>query len=322
MARLPRPPYQFITEILSTDVIAGQMKAPGRATARYVIPDKIWFFAEEPEQLMPFSILLEVGLQACGWLAAYMGSALSSEQDLFFRNLQGRGCLFQHVSKEQDCLIAEVCCTNVSQSAGMILQSYDFHILSGQTVVYQGSTSFGFFTEAALAKQKGLRQSDIPSLPDDLPKLLPDVAGRPNNPLEMVSGLYRVDLQAGEYQRGRVLAYKAVHPDEWFFHAHFYQDPVMPGSLGLEGFVQVLRRLADSLWPEEAAKNSWKLQAGSEQDWVYRGQVRPYASLICYDLHVKEQNNETRTLVADGYLWVDGLPIYGIKNFTLSGSAN
>ena len=28
---------------------------------------------------MPFAVLLEVALQPCGWLAAYMGSALTSD---------------------------------------------------------------------------------------------------------------------------------------------------------------------------------------------------------------------------------------------------
>ena len=38
---------------------------------------------------MPLAVLLEVALQACGWLAAYMGSALTSDDDLKFRNLGG-----------------------------------------------------------------------------------------------------------------------------------------------------------------------------------------------------------------------------------------
>ena len=40
---------------------------------------------------MPFAVLLEVALQACGWMAAYMGSALTSDGDLKFRNLGGTG---------------------------------------------------------------------------------------------------------------------------------------------------------------------------------------------------------------------------------------
>ncbi len=39
--------------------------------------------------VMPFAVLLEVALQPCGWLAAYLGSALTSPVDLSFRNLGG-----------------------------------------------------------------------------------------------------------------------------------------------------------------------------------------------------------------------------------------
>ena len=38
---------------------------------------------------MPFAVLLEVALQPCGWLAAYMGSALDQHVDAAFRNLGG-----------------------------------------------------------------------------------------------------------------------------------------------------------------------------------------------------------------------------------------
>ena len=31
----------------------------------------------------------------------------------------------------------------------------------------------------------------------------------------------------------------AVDPSAWFFKAHFYQDPVIPGSLGLESLLQL-----------------------------------------------------------------------------------
>ena len=35
-------------------------------------------------------------------------------------------------------------------------------------------------------------------------------------------------------------AEKAIVADQWFFKAHFYQDPVQPGSLGLEALLQAL----------------------------------------------------------------------------------
>ena len=53
-------------------------------------------------------------------------------------------------------------------------------------------------------------QTDI--APRDLLRLLLDVEGR----------------------LGRVRAEKTVDPSEWFFKAHFFQDPVQPGTLGLD----------------------------------------------------------------------------------------
>jgi 3-hydroxymyristoyl/3-hydroxydecanoyl-(acyl carrier protein) dehydratase len=34
-----------------------------------------------------------------------------------------------------------------------------------------------------------------------------------------------------------------VDPAEWFFKAHFFQDPVQPGSLGIEALIQLLQWL-------------------------------------------------------------------------------
>ncbi len=44
---------------------------------------------------MPFGVLLEIALQPCGWLAAYCGSALTSPEDLAFRNLGGKATQFR-----------------------------------------------------------------------------------------------------------------------------------------------------------------------------------------------------------------------------------
>ena len=38
---------------------------------------------------MAFAVLLETALQPCGWLAAYVGLALTSEADLSFRAILG-----------------------------------------------------------------------------------------------------------------------------------------------------------------------------------------------------------------------------------------
>ena len=55
-----------------------QMAAGAMAEAQYDLPADAWFFAADRQARMPFAVLLEAALQPCGWLAAYVGSALTS----------------------------------------------------------------------------------------------------------------------------------------------------------------------------------------------------------------------------------------------------
>ena len=39
-----------------------------------------WYFEADRQDRVPYAVLLEAALQSCGWLAAYMGSALTSSR--------------------------------------------------------------------------------------------------------------------------------------------------------------------------------------------------------------------------------------------------
>jgi len=41
----------------------------------------------------------------------------------------------------------------------------------------------------------------------------------------------------GPHNLGFIRGITHVDPNAWFFKAHFFQDPVWPGSLGLEAFL-------------------------------------------------------------------------------------
>jgi 3-oxoacyl-(acyl-carrier-protein) synthase/3-hydroxymyristoyl/3-hydroxydecanoyl-(acyl carrier protein) dehydratase len=317
LARLPRPPLQMISEVVTTDQPATQMSAGGTVEARYLIPEGIWYFAAEPGQFMPYSLLLEVGLQACGWLAAYMGSALRSEQDLFFRNLQGKGQLHRRIQSTDRELVTRVHCTKVAESAGMILQSYGLTISTAEELVYTAETSFGFFTASALDQQRGLPGHEVPAWPTDSASDWQEVADGRAEPMRMVDELQVVGTRAGEFGQGRFIGRHHVDPGAWYFTAHFLGDPVMPGSLGLEGLIQTARH-GWRLMQGGTAPGLQYLPVASEQEWVYRGQVRPDADQVRYDVHIREVDFQRGVLTFDGYLWVDDLPIYKVKRFSLS----
>ncbi len=71
------------------------MEAPagGVVEAEFDVAPDAWYFDADRQDVMPFVILLEAALQPCGWLAAYLGAALTSPDDLCFRNLGGNGPL-------------------------------------------------------------------------------------------------------------------------------------------------------------------------------------------------------------------------------------
>ena len=52
----------------------------------------------------------------------------------------------------------------------------------------------------------------------------------------------------GPHGLGYVRGTLNVDPSAWFFAAHFYQDPVVPGSLGLESLQQLLKVVAAERW--------------------------------------------------------------------------
>jgi 3-hydroxymyristoyl/3-hydroxydecanoyl-(acyl carrier protein) dehydratase len=112
---------------------------------------------------------------------------------------------------------------------------------------------------------------------------------------------------------GFVEGVKTVRPDEWFFQAHFYQDPVTPGSLGLEAMLQLLKVVAIDRW---GAGSAFAANLGKHR-WMYRGQVVPTNRQVRVQAVVTARDDDQRRLVADGFLSVDGLVIYKMNDFTL-----
>ena len=84
------------------------MAPGGSAEAEFDVAPDAWYFEADRQDRMPFAVLLEVALQACGWMAAYMGSALTSDDDLKFRNLGGTGRQHRPVTRQTGTLTTRV----------------------------------------------------------------------------------------------------------------------------------------------------------------------------------------------------------------------
>ena len=330
VARLPGPPYHFMSRVTRIDAEMGAMRQGGSVEVEYDVPEAAWYFDQNGAATMPFCVLMEAALQPCGWLASFVGSALTAERDLLFRNLDGTGTLFEEIVPGSGPLRTRARITSISKTAGMIIEAFHVECFLGERRVYEMSTVFGFFPKEAFEDQAGLPASDEERARITAPSQAAiDLAPRPARffegaarlPGEMLRMLDRVTgwwPEGGSKGLGYLRAEKDVDPGEWFFKAHFFQDPVQPGSLGVEALCQLLqlcmleRGMADGL----ARPRFEPLILGRAASWKYRGQVVPANRTLTTELELTEvgEDERGRYAVADAWLWVDGKRIYAVRN--------
>jgi 3-hydroxymyristoyl/3-hydroxydecanoyl-(acyl carrier protein) dehydratase len=160
IARLPNPPYLLMDRIVRCEPDPWVLKPGGWVTAQFDVSPDHWYFSANRSDTMPCAVLMEIALQPCGWLAAYMGSALKSDKDLVFRNLDGNAVQYAEVFRTATTLSTEARLKQVSTAGDMIIESYEFRVKDGDDIIYKGDTTFGFFTAQAMGQQKGLRDAN------------------------------------------------------------------------------------------------------------------------------------------------------------------
>ncbi len=334
--RLPGPPYHFMTRV--TDVIGeiGVMKPGAQVVAEYDVPSDAWYFdknkAANGKPTMPNAVLMEIALQPCGWLGAYVGCPVDFEVDLFFRNLDGTGIQHREITPATGTLQITATLKNIARAGGTIIVTYDGEIHSDAGLVYSYDTVFGYFRYEALQQQVGLPVTDeqrrLLELPCEAPVV--NLRARPREffgpgprladpmllMIDRVTGRWPTDGDAG---LGRWRAVKDVNPAEWFFKAHFYRDPVQPGSLGIEMLLQLLQFAMLDLGLGAEGGPSARFEPVALHHaitWRYRGQIVPTRTQITAQLEITRITREDEGVlaVADASLWCDGIRIYSATN--------
>lgn len=327
VARLPGAPYHFMSRVTDIEGPIFGMKVGSEVEIAWDIPEDAWYFDANGSRVMPFCVLLEAALQPCGWLASFVGSALTVDKELYFRNLDGDGEVLAELVPTSGTLRTRVKITQISKSADTIIEGFEVVCRLGDVDVYRLKTVFGFFPAAGLAQQKGMGQGpqDVaritaPSdyhveLRRDAPaKFLGGPLRLPHDPqlvLDRITGYWP---EAGEAKLGRMRGEKDVVASDWFFKSHFYQDPVQPGSLGLAALVQLVQAyvIERGLARDMVAPRFEAIGTDVRHKWKYRGQIIPTRTLITSEIEVREIVQDAKGLLlrTSGYLWCDGLCIY------------
>jgi 3-hydroxyacyl-[acyl-carrier protein] dehydratase/trans-2-decenoyl-[acyl-carrier protein] isomerase len=125
----------------------------------------------------------------------------------------------------------------------------------------------------------------------------------------MLDCITRISAEGGRYGRGEVTADFAVTPESWFFGCHFIDDPVMPGSLALDGLCQLLGFYLG--WKGFKGKG----RAFGVGEVKYRGEILPTSGMTSYLLDImKIVNSSISMAVADGEVSVRGEVVHTAKS--------
>jgi PfaB family protein len=342
--RAPRNPngdLQLISRVLTLDGQRGDLRPGSNLVAEYDVPANPWFCRQNSYPTTPYSVLMEIALQPCGFLTSALGTTLSEpEQDFYFRNLDGSGHLLHPVDLRGRRITARATLTASNAIAGIIIQKFDFALALDGRDFYVGDAAFGYFSAPVLANQTGLDSGRLTppwhvahgisggSTLDLRGDAHPLFIAHPARPHARLAGgqLGLLDHalivpQGGLHNAGYVYAEKQVDPTSWFFPCHFYSDPVMPGSLGVEAIIEAIQAYALHCGLTAGFHSPHFTQAVNQRTvWKYRGQIIPSTGTMSLAAHITriEQRGDQRIISADASLWRDGLRIYEVRDLAVA----
>ncbi len=340
--RTPCGDLQLTTRITEVRGKRGNLKTPSYCKGEYEVPRDAWYFRENSHPtVMPYSVIMEISLQPNGFVSAWVGTTLRFPNlELFFRNLDGEGTLLRDVDLRGKTIVNDSNLLSTVVAGTNIIQSFDFTLSTDNEPFYRGTAVFGYFVAGALKDQLGLDNGKISNpwhVDHNIAKdkvtvidlISPAAAvyqAKPGKPYYHLAGgqlhfVDRVEIvdNGGKAGKGYVYAERKIDPQDWFFPFHFHQDPVMPGSLGVEAIIEAMQVYALHHDLGAGLKNPQFAQILSTIKWKYRGQINPLNRQMSLDIHITNVIREAGrvTIIGDANLSKDGLRIYEVANIAI-----
>jgi PfaB family protein len=343
-SRMPNTHLSLVSRVLEVKGERHQLKKGSIIISEYDVPKSPWYCRQNSSKTIPYSILMEIALQPCGFLSAYLGTTLLyPDRSLYFRNLDGEGTIVKDIDIRGKTITNTSTLISSTNIQGMILQSFSFQLVCDNEIFYQGEASFGHFSPEALANQVGLDsgRNVLPWYETENNLNLPEIninlrAQESRNKYYQIDShkphyrlaQYQLDLlnevkiieKGGKYQQGYIYARKDVKLTDWYFKCHFHEDPVMPGSLGIEAMMQAMQVYALQLDLGKNIKSPRFIQYVDHKTiWKYRGQIPPNQPQMYLEIHISriDMNSNKMIVIGDASLWKPNMRIYEVKDLAI-----
>ncbi len=338
--RTPCGDLQVTTRVIEVKGKRGEFKKPSSCIAEYEVPNDAWYFDKNNHAAtMPYSILMEISLQPNGFISGYMGTTLGFPGlELFFRNLDGNGKMLRNVDLRGKTIRNDSRLLSTVMAGTNIIQSFSFELSTDGVPFYEGKAVFGYFKGDALKDQLGLDNGKVTQpwhvtngVPADHKVNLLDKSSRHFNApasqphyrlaggqLNFIDSVEIVE-KGGTEGLGYLYAERTIDPSDWFFQFHFHQDPVMPGSLGVEAIIETMQTYAITKDLGAGFNNPKFGQILSDIKWKYRGQINPLNKQMSMDVSitsVKDVDGK-KVITGNASLSKDGLRIYEVTDIAI-----
>jgi 3-hydroxymyristoyl/3-hydroxydecanoyl-(acyl carrier protein) dehydratase len=341
LSRQPNTDLQLISRVISFNGTRHTFTGKPSLVSEYDVPFKPWYYTENSSPTVPYSVLMEIALQPCGVLTAYLGSAfIFPDKDVFFRNLDGEGTLLENIDLRGKTITNSVVLTSSTAYEGNIIQKFTFSMSCDGKEFYKGTAAFGFFPKESLVNQVGLDRGEIiPAWYTTVPTLekksilLNSPVGQKLYTASEGKEFFRLSKpqlnfldklvyvkSGGNYGKGYIHGLKKIDPSDWFYNCHFYQDPVMPGSLGVEAMLQSIQAFCLLEGLGDRFHHPYFSHPDNHQTlWKYRGQIIPDNRTMSLEIHITEvlEQDGQILVTGEGSLWKEDIRIYELKNLAV-----
>ncbi|WP_327140085.1 beta-ketoacyl synthase [Nocardia sp. NBC_01327] len=330
--RLPTGGLLLVDRVREFDGARGNLDGATYIT-EYDSPADSWYYADTANDSMPHFVYMETSLQAALLMGYYAGPTLTQPGvTLSLRNLGGTATVLRQVDLRNATIEQTSRLLSTTILPGSSLQTFDYTLSVDGEPFYRGETMFGYFSDEALGNQTGLDAGRfVPTWLAGQPGVQPrviDVAARRADPAAMACSHDRLALidrvevvdGGGNYGAGYLRSLRAIDDSDWFFTRHFYLDPVIPGSLGVESVIHAVQEwMLDAGFAEGMADPVFRIPQDLAFSWRYRGQFLPSDGSVELEAHIKSVRRGPHgvTVVVDGSLWKPGLRIYELVDLAV-----
>jgi len=347
-ARLPLPPFLFVTRVTKIDAEFGKFKPSSIEFEFDVTNDCIFTVGDQMSHIVA-SEASHIGI----FLVAYMGIDEISNGTLAYRIVDTKSTFYSELPRVGETFKGIFELKTFLKQGPTTLVIFNYKCFVGDRLVLMIDAIGGFFTKNDLDGSKGIIEAPKKNAnvvdekmtyykfgkykesysKEDLnlfyDGLLEDAnLSRENffidESIRQIDRITHLSDTGGKYGQGQIIAEKDIDENYWAFKVHFVNDPVFPVSLIFEGINQIIGFLILSNIICDTCKSqetkSFEPLKNITTKGSFRGQIRPSKCTITYKIYFKKFDKNDKDgpyCIFDADVYCDSTHIVKIEDLSV-----